>query len=245
MIIMSVGALIITYNEEDMLREALESISWADEIVVVDSYSDDNTREIASEYTDKVFTREFDNFSAQRNHGLEKIESDWIFVLDADERVSEDLRLELLAVIEENGCDLYEIPRKNYFLGKWIKYGGWYPDYTPRLFRNKFGIRYIGEVHEKPDFVGETGKLKNDLIHYTYKDITSYISKVNHYTSLSAIKSSKNPSIFYVMFRPIIEFFKVYLFKKAFLLGREGLILAMVSSISKFLKYAKLWEKSN
>ncbi|MFW5988388.1 MAG: glycosyltransferase family 2 protein [bacterium] len=241
---MTIGVLIITYNEEEMLEDCLESVSWTDEIVVIDSLSEDRTREIASKYTDKVYQREFDNFSNQRNFGLNKLDSEWILVLDADERVTEALKAEIIKVINKAKYNLYQIPRKNFFLGRWIKYAGWYPDYTDRLFRNNQEIRYAGKVHEYLEFNGSKGKLKEPLIHYTYEDISSYMDKVNQYTTLSAVESSKNPSLFYVLVRTFFEFFNFLIFKKAFLLGKEGLVLTSISTISKFLKYIKIWEKN-
>ena len=241
---MSIGVLVITYNEEEMLADCLDSVTWADEIVVVDSDSKDKTREIAKEYTDKVYIREFDNFSNQRNFGLEKLESDWILVLDADERVTPELQAEIEEKIVSGNHDLYQIPRKNFFLGKWIKHAGWYPDYTDRLFKNDQSIRYAGDVHESPTFTGKKGRMDQPMIHYTYRDINHYINKINHYSTLNAEESNKKPSIFYVFARPIWEFINVYFIKRGFLLGKEGIIFAMISSLDRFLKYAKLWEKN-
>ncbi len=241
---MTIGVLVITYNEEEMLNACLESVNWADEIVVIDSKSEDRTREIAGAYTEKIYQREFDDFSSQRNFGLDKLDSDWILVLDADERVTDELRTEIKEVVENARYDLYQIPRKNFFLGKWIKYAGWYPDYTDRLFRNNQGINYAGEVHESPNFDGEKGRLDEPMVHYTYKDIASYMDKVNHYTTLSAAESNKNPSLFYVLARTCFEFFNFLFVKKAFLLGKEGLVLTAISTVSKFLKYIKIWEKN-
>ena len=241
---MSIGILVITYNEEEMLTDCLDSVTWADEIVIVDSDSKDKTREIAKEYTDKVYIREFDNFSNQRNFGLAKLESDWILVLDADERVTSELQAEIEEKIASGNHDLYQIPRKNFFLGKWIKHAGWYPDYTDRLFKNDQSIRYAGDVHESPTFTGKKGRMDQPMIHYTYQDIASYMEKVNHYTTLSARESSKDPSLFYVFIRSFFEFFNFLLFKKAFLLGKEGLVLTAISTVSKFLKYIKIWEKN-
>ena len=241
---MSIGILVITYNEEEMLADCLDSVTWADEIVVVDSDSEDKTREIAKEYTDKVYIREFDNFSNQQNYGLEKLESDWILVLDADERITNELQTEIRNRIATGSFDLYQINIKNFFLGKWIKYGGWYPDYTDRLFKNDQSIRYTGDVHEKPKFTGKKGKIEQPVIHYTYRDINHYINKINHYSSLNAKESNKKPSIFYVFLRPLWEFISVYFIKRGFMLGKEGIIFAMISSFDRFLKYAKLWEKN-
>lgn len=241
---MTIGVLIITYNEEEMIRDCLESITWADEIVVIDSKSEDKTKEISSQYTEKVYEREFDNFSNQRNFGLNKLDSDWVLVLDADERITDKLKDEIKDVAARGRYNFYQIPRKNFFLGKWIKNAGWYPDYTDRFFRNHQGIEYSGEVHESPEFDGEKGKLDEPMIHYTFKDIASYMEKVNHYTTLSAAESDKDTSLFYVFARSFFEFFDFLILKRAFLLGREGFVLTAISTIAKFLKYIKIWEKN-
>ena len=241
---MTIGVLVITYNEEEMVRDCLESVTWADEIVVIDSNSEDDTRKIVSEYTDKLYKREFDNFSNQRNFGLEKLKSDWILVLDADERVTKELKIEIKEVLSDASYELYQVPIKNFFLGKWIKYAGWHPDYTDRLFRNNQEIKYEGEVHENPVFADEKGIINEPIVHYTYKDISSYMDKVNHYTTLAAAESNKKPSLLYVFARTFFEFFDFLIFKKSFLLGKEGLVLTAISTIAKFLKYIKIWEKN-
>lgn len=242
-----IGILVLTYNEENNIRDCLSSVDWADEIVVIDSYSTDNTLEICQEFTEKVYKREFDNFSFQRNYGLDKIESDWVLAVDADERVTVELRDEILEILIAPDKIAYEIPRKNYFLGKWIKYCGWYPDYTLRLFQNK-GVSFSGLVHEGINLEGETEKLNHDLIHYTYDNLYHYLEKINQYTSLSAedmFHKGKNKGLAYILIRPFVEFIKKYILKKGFLLGKQGLFLSIISAFYQFLRYIKLWEKNN
>ena len=242
----SISALVLTYNEEDYIENCLKSIKWVDEIVVIDSYSDDRTTEIAEKYTDKIYKRKFDNFSSQRNYGLDKMQGDWVLVVDADERITPELQKEILDKIKDNPGIAYRVPRKNYFLGKWIKYCGWYPDYTLRLFQNKY--RYSGRVHENLEINDEIKDLDNPLIHLTYKNLEHYLSKINHYTSLSAedmYHSGKSTSLFYVIVRPLFEFIEKGIFQKGLLLGGPGILLSILSSYYKFLKYAKLWEKNN
>ncbi len=242
-VLLQLGALVLTYNEENVIEECMESLSWVDEIVVVDSYSDDDTLEICNDYTRKIYQREFDDFSSQRNYGLEKIESDWILILDADERIPGVLAEEVKNLLNNDGdFPVYKIPRKNFFLGSWIKHCGWYPDYTIRLFKNSDELRYEGEVHEDLTYEGECGRLENPLIHLTYSNLDDYVSKINHYTSLEIEKSSRNINLIQVILRPKIEFIKKYFLQKGFLDGSAGLILCMLSAINKFLKYAKLWE---
>lgn len=241
------SALVLTKNEEENIEACLNSINWIEEIVVVDSLSEDNTKEICLDFENVIFyEREFDDFASQRNYGLEKISNPWVFVIDADERCTPELREEIEQELENPKVEGFEIPRKNYFLGKWIKYCGWYPDYTLRLFKNVY--RYKGLVHEDPQVKGQINKLENDLIHYTYKDLKSYVDKMNQYTSLDAEKKykiGKDRDIIYIIFRPFFEFVKKYFFQKGLLLGSQGLILSILSAYYQFLKNIKLWELNN
>ena len=237
-------AIVLTYNEEENIEDCLKSISWIDNIIVLDSKSEDKTKDIALSFEQvEFYEREFDNFASQRNYALDKVKTDWVFVIDADERVTKDLEEEIIKILQNPQAAGYEIARKNFFLGKWIKYCGWYPDYTLRLFKSQY--RYEGLVHESPVVKGEIDKLKNDFIHYTYKDLESYIAKMNHYTTLDAEKKyqkGKNIGMAYLLIRPFLEFTKKYIFKKGFLLGSQGLILSILSAYYQFLKSIKLWE---
>ncbi len=241
------SALVLTYNEEDNIAACLDSISWIERIIVVDSYSDDQTEEICQQYNNLDFYKnKFKDFASQRNFGLNKIESEWVFVIDADERVTEELRDEIIETLNQPEAEGYEIARKNYFLGKWIKYCGWYPDYTLRLFKSKY--KYSGLVHESPQINGKIKKLENDFIHYTYQDLESYAAKMNQYTTLDAEKkyrAGKTVSISYILLRPFLEFIKKLIFKRGFLLGSQGLILSALSAYYQFLKAIKLWELNN
>jgi glycosyltransferase involved in cell wall biosynthesis len=242
----SITALILTYNEEKNIRECLESVEWVNEIIVVDSYSEDMTVKIAGDYTSQIYQRRFDDFSAQRNFGLDKATSEWILVVDADERVTPELKEEIDRHLRSNRGEYtgYRIPRKNYFLGKWIKYCGWYPDYVIRLFK-KADNRYSGLVHEAIQIKGRVSKLENAFIHYTYRDLEHYLNKINQYTTLDArgkFQAGKKKSLAYILLRPLLEFIKKYIFKRGFLLGKQGLFLALISAFYQFQKYVKLWE---
>lgn len=241
------NALVLTYNEEDNIADCLDSISWVDRIIVVDSFSDDQTKKICQQYKNVDFyENEFIDFASQRNFGLEKIKSDWVFVIDADERVTEELKGEIIENLRKPEAEGYEIARKNYFMDKWIKYCGWYPDYTLRLFKTKY--KYEGLVHESPQINGRIDRLESDFIHYTYKNLESYVAKMNQYAILGAnkdFKKNKNTNILYVFIRPIFEFIYIYIFRGGFLLGPQGLIISFVFSYYKFIKYAKLWEMIN
>ncbi|MTI59136.1 MAG: glycosyltransferase family 2 protein [Firmicutes bacterium] len=241
----TIAALIITYNEEENIEDCLESIKWVDEIVVIDSYSEDNTVEICRKYTEKVFPRKFDDFASQRNCGLEKIESDWVLVVDADERVTGELKDEIKNVLFSNDTvQAYKIPRKNYFLGKWIKHCGWYPDYTLRVFMNKKN-QFEGMVHEKVTVNGEVQKMKNNLIHYTYYNISQFIQKTDKYTTLDAIdmyRKGRKFKLGSILINPIWRFIRMFIIKRGYKDGIRGFILSMLYLFYAFLKYIKLFE---
>nr|WP_239559081.1 glycosyltransferase family 2 protein [Sporohalobacter salinus] len=238
--------MVLTYNEENNITDCLDSIDWIEEIVVVDSYSEDRSVELARKYTSKVYQREFDDFASQRNFGLDQLESEWVLVVDADERVTPELKGEILEKLAYPQAEGYRVPRRNYFLGKWIKYCGWYPDYTLRLFKTEDNS-YSGLVHEGIEIDGRVIELDNDLIHYTYRNLEHYLDKINHYTTLDAEKKYQagvKKGLAYILFRPVVEFIKKFFLKKGFLLGRQGIILSILSAYYQFLKYIKLWEKN-
>jgi len=240
----TITGLVLTHNEEDFIEECLTSIVWVDQIIVIDSESSDRTVEICRKFTDKIFIRPFDDFANQRNYGLEKIKTDWVLVIDADERVSKELKNEIIKTISNSSFEGYMIPRKNIFLNKWIKHGGWYPDYALRLFKNNKS-RYTGKVHEHIRIEGTIGKLKQDLIHFTYRNIAHYLSKMNKYTTLWAAErhsQGRRTNFLWILLRPSLEFAKVYLAKWGFLSGAQGFIIARLSAYYQFLKYSKLWE---
>jgi len=240
-----ITAIIITYNEEKNIRRCLESLSWADEIVVVDSFSQDRTKEIASSFTDKIFDLEWQGFGKQKEFARTKASYDWVLSVDADEVVPEKLRDEIKNILNENNSlDGYYIPRLSNFLGRWIKHSGWYPDYVLRLFKKDRAKFDESTVHEKLVLDGKAGLLKNEILHYTDPDISHYLLKMNKYTSLSAEMLStegKSATLFDLLFRPMAIFFKMYLFKSGFLDGWQGFLLACFSSFHVFVKYAKLW----
>jgi glycosyltransferase involved in cell wall biosynthesis len=172
-----VSATVITFNEEQDIEECLKSILWADEIVVVDSLSIDRTVDITKQYTDKVYENPFPGFAAQKNFAAEKASGDWILQLDADERIPPSLRDEILSTVAKpDACDLYYIPRRNYWLGHWIRHGGWYPDFAARLFRRGKG-RWVGFTHEKFVIDGTSGMLKEDLFHDNLKSVHEHVQK--------------------------------------------------------------------
>ncbi len=234
---------IITYNEENNIRDALESVSWADEIVVVDSFSTDKTLEICREYTDKIYSEEWAGFSAQKNRAIELTTQPWVLVLDADERVSEDLKSEIIrAISNPDPADGYYIARENYFSGRWIKHGGWWPDLTLRLFKRDKGAFEEREVHEAIKVEGDTDSLENPIIHYTYKSIDDFFVRMEKYSGLAAKemhKRRRKVSLLDLIFRPPATFISMYFIRLGILDGLYGIILASLYSVYTFKKYSK------
>lgn len=237
--------ILITLDEEKNLARCLESVKWADEIVVVDSYSRDRTKEIARSYTDKIFDLKWPGFGAAKKFALEKANGEWVLSIDADELVSESLQAEIRQVINSSlKSDGYYLPRLSFFLGKWIRHGGWYPDYVLRLFRKQKARFTDSLVHEEVILNGKAGYLKADLLHYTVPDLERYLVKMNRYTSLSAQELSqkgKRTNLGDIFFRPPAVFLKMYFWKLALLDGFQGFLLAIFSSFHVLAKYCKLW----
>lgn len=242
---MKISAFVITYNEEYNIEECLRSLTFCDEIVVVDSFSTDSTVKISENYTNQVFTHQFENYSEQRKFAIEKCSNDWVLWLDADERVTDELRAEISAL--DFRFDGYELPRKTIYLGKWIKHCGWYPDYHTRLF-NKNKMHIDGRpVHEGISGSGKIGRLENPLLHFSYKNISEHILKMDKYTTFLADNYKKNASLPYLVLslwlRPVFKFTKMYLIKLGFLDGIRGVIVSALSAFYVFLKFAKIIEK--
>jgi glycosyltransferase involved in cell wall biosynthesis len=242
-----ISAIVITLNEESNIKDCLESIKWADEIIVVDSNSKDKTVEIAGMYTNKVFITEKMSFSDKKNLAIEKSSGEWIFWIDADERVTESLKNEIKNIVEnpDEGIQAYEINRKSFFINKFIKHCGWYPDYRIRLFRKSAGIKFDAvRVHEKIIYEGRKLRLKYYLLHYTDLTFEHYISKLNSYTSSSAldlVEIGKKASTGDIIFRPVFTFIKMYFLKLGMLDGYTGLVLCTLSCVHVFVKYSKLY----
>jgi glycosyltransferase involved in cell wall biosynthesis len=240
-----ISSIIITRNESKNIRRCLQSLSWTDELVVVDAQSTDDTKMIASEFTDKVHDLKWEGFGPAKRFARNKASGEWILSVDADEVVSDKLRDEIKRTIgSQDSLDGYYLPRKSSFLGRWIKHGGWYPDWVLRLFRKDKGDFTSRLVHEEVEVAGRCGHLKNDLLHYTDPDFHHYLRKLNQYTTLNALQLSqegKRATLGDILLRPPAAFVKMYFLRKGFLDGREGLILALSSAFHVFAKYVKLW----
>jgi len=243
------SVIIITYNEEENIKHCLESVKWSDEIVIIDSFSNDKTVEIAREYTSQVFQNKWTNFSQQKNLALGKASSEWVLNIDADERVTPELKEEILTILNSQfqSFDGYYIPLRNHYLGRWIRHCGWYPDYHLRLFRRGKGRFNERMVHESVIVEGRKGHLKSCLNHYSYKDLSDHLSKIDKFTSLAAeemFTNGKRARVFDLLLRPLVKFVKMYLIKRGYLDGIYGFIVSIIGSFYVFTKYLKLWELS-
>lgn len=240
---------IICYNEAENIRDCLESVKWADEIVVVDSHSTDGTTEVCRKYGARIYQEGFTGYGKLRNIAIEKSSHDWILSLDADERVTPELKEEIFREFERGPtADAYAIPRKSHFLGRWIWSCGWYPDYrSTQLFHRKSGqyTEVLNDDHFELNAESRKGYLKNHILHYTYKDIDQYLAKMERYTTLKAEQMKKDGRRFsphQLVTHPAFMFFKMYFLRRGFMQGKVGLILSLLYMYYTFLKYAKLWE---
>jgi glycosyltransferase involved in cell wall biosynthesis len=242
-----VTAIIPTYNEEVNIKDAIRAVSFADEILVIDSKSTDNTVALAEELGVKIIQREFDDFSSQKNYAIRQAKYDWVFILDADERVSDTLKNEIGMILDNPTKAAYSIRRENYFAGKKIKYSGWQTDKVIRLF-NRHKAKYNGKiVHEEVETTGELGMLTNKLTHYTYRDYNHYFQKINHYAELKAIelyKQGRKATVFHFIFPPLFRFVSHYFIRLGFLDGFPGFMIARIQSYGVFIRYNRLWLKN-
>jgi len=248
---LTLSVAIITKNEEANLAQTLASVRWAEEIVIVDCGSTDRTAEIAWEFGAKFFVEDWKGFGAQKNSAIAKCSGDWILSLDADEEVSAELAEEIRALLSgESEHQAYFLPRRNLFLGRWIRHGGYYPDAKLRLFRRGTAQFEERVVHETIQPAGETGRLHGDLIHHAYPTLNAYIEHMNRYSALGATqvlargKTSRSVFAFLwnVVVVPLATFKYNYFFRLGFLDGREGLLLHLYHSVYVSWKYAKAWE---
>ncbi|MGA1192807.1 MAG: glycosyltransferase family 2 protein [Kiritimatiellia bacterium] len=242
-----ISACVIVFNEERKIRRCLQSVTWCDEIIVMDSFSTDRTVEIAREFTPHVYQNIWLGYVGQRNLIREKATHDWILYLDSDEEVSAGLRDEILAefAVPNRKYLGYEFPRLVFFLGRWIKHGEWYPDVKLRLFHKDYGRTEGEEPHDRVYVRGPVKRLKNPIFHYTYDDIRDQNETLNRFSTITAQqKFIKDNSFRWIdlIFRPFFRFFKGYILRLGFLDGVPGLIIALTNGYGAFLKYAKLWE---
>jgi len=246
----TLSVVILTKNEESRIRSCLESVKWADEIIIVDDFSADQTVAICQEYTDKIFQNKLDGFSQQRDFGSARASAKWILRLDADEIVTPQLKEEILNVLR-NGtdCSAFEIPRGNFYLGKKIQYCGWGFSIIMLFRRNK--CSYDGKmVHEAVVVCGKIGYFRNGTLHYSYEKLADHFTKINLYTTYDAEELwRKGVRLyifnypFYFFIKPILIFFKKYILMQGFREGVRGFFISALTAFVVFMNYAKLWEK--
>src|SRR5258708_4108144 len=242
---------IVALNEEANLGRVLESVRWADEIVVVDSGSTDRTCDIVREYGARVIHEPWRGYVAQKQYAVDLCVKDWVLLLDADEEVSAGLAEEIRAAIRDpNALSGYRLPRKNLFLGRWIRHGGFYPDPKLRLFRRGQGFVTGHDPHDrcelKPEIPQRTAQFKNALVHYAYPNLTLYLAHMNRYSSLGAAlavaKGHRAFNLLNIVARPALTFVYNYFIRLGFLDGREGLLLHLYHAGYVSWKYAKAWD---
>jgi len=240
---------IITKDEERNIRDCLKSVKWADEVVVVDNGSTDDTLKICREYGAQVYAEEWKGYSGQKNSAIGKARNEWVLSLDADERVTPDLREEIAGALDGNpSVDGYFIARKNFFLGRWIKHCGWYPDFNLRLFRKSRGRFAERTVHEKVEVRGRTANLRNPLMHETYRSFSEFFQRMDRYSTLAAREmhqEGRRYRFYDVFFRPPFTFLQMYILRAGFLEGYSGFLLSSLYSFYTFAKYTKLKELKN
>ena len=237
---------VIAWNEEERLRACLESVAWADEIVVLDAESTDKTVQVAREFTDKIWVRPWPGFSAQKNFALEQATGEWVLSLDADERVTAELREAICRILRANGpADGYSIPRKNIFWGAWVRHGGLYPDYQLRLFRRDAGHFADSAVHESLVVEGNVEALDEPLLHHSYRGLEDFVTRSNRYSTLAAQEITSRggrAGLADLALSPLGRFLSMYILKFGFLDGWRGFVLAMLYANYVFLRMAKARE---
>ncbi len=237
----------LTLNEARQIREVLESAKWADDLLVMDSFSTDGTVEIAREYGARVLSEKFCGFGRLRNLALNAAKHDWILSIDADERCTPELAAEVQRELTGGPVfDAYLVPRQSHFLGRWMRHGGWYPDYRQPQFFNRNKMRYAEDlVHEGYVLNGRLGYLQEHALQYPWPTIEVATGKLQRYSTLMAqryFEAGRRASLLKTTVSPLAMFLKVYLVQGGCLDGRHGLILAALYGYYTFLKYAKLWE---
>jgi len=243
-----IAAVVITKNEEANIAACLDTLQWVDQLIVVDAESTDRTVDMARRYTNHVFVRAWPGFGPQKNFGMDQAQSEWILIVDADERVTTPLRQEISRLMQSGPSpDIagYEIPRRNYFYGRWIQGGGIYPDCQLRLFR-RTAARYDDVLlHERLQIEGRIERLSSPLEHYSMPTIRHHVGKMMRYTSLGArekLKTSIRVSAMQIGANHIGTIVKTYVLRKGYRDGIHGLIVALFAGMHTFVKYAKAWE---
>jgi glycosyltransferase involved in cell wall biosynthesis len=237
---------VIAWNEEERLRACLESVGFADEIVVVDAESSDKTVSLAREFTDKVWVRPWPGFAVQKNFALDQATGQWVLSLDADERVTPELAARIRSIVTADGPVAgYLLPRRNIFWGAWVRHGGLYPDYQLRLFRRGAGRFAEDAVHESVRVDGPVQTLAEPLLHQSYRDLEDFVRRSNRYSTLAAadwLRRGRGANVPDLIMKPLGRFLSMYIMRGGFLDGWRGLVLAVLYAEYVFLRMAKAWE---
>ncbi len=241
---MSLSVIIIVKNEEAAIRECLASVVWADEIIVVDSGSTDQTIDICKEYTDQVFETDWPGFGPQKNRALEHATKEWVLSIDADERISYDLQTEIKRIIQVAGRhDAYTMPRRSNYCGRYMKHSGWWPDHVVRLFRRGKAQFSDDLVHERIIVNGEIGKLREPIIHESLLTLEQILNTMNSYSSAGAkmmAEENRKAGLTKAIMHGMWTFLRTYIFRAGFLDGREGFMLAVSNAEGTYYRYLKL-----
>ena len=245
-----IAAIVITKNEERNITACLESLKWVDELIVVDAESADRTVELAKAHTSKVYVRPWPGYGPQKNFAMDQVAADWVLIVDADERVTDELRKEILGLLKTPGqAAAYRIPRRNFYYGCWIRGAGQYPDPQLRLVRRGRGRYNDLPVHEHLEVEGPVGDLRGHLDHHTHPTVVSHELKIERYSTLAAeerIRNGKSDAAWYhLLFNPGWTFIKFYLFRGGYRDGLPGFIVSGFSAAHVLLKYAKIWERTH
>lgn len=242
----TISAIVLTYNEESMIANCLETLQWCDEIIVVDSGSTDMTAEIAEKAGATVVITKVESFAERRNVGLKKAKSDWILYIDADERVTPQLAREIQLATEQSEYSAYAVKRNNIHYGKWMEYGGWGEDSVERLFKKSSLDSWSGQVHESPHFTGAATVLSQSLVHLTHRNMVDGLTKTVKWTGYEAAllhESGHRPvTVTTLVRKSVMEFIRRILLKKGYKDGIEGWVEAMTQAMNKFIVYERLWE---
>src|SRR5258706_10545525 len=248
---MRISATIIVRNEEDNVAGVCETVAWADEIVIVDSDSTDKTVEIARRFTDKIFNREFKGYKDKHEYADSQTTGDWIFWIDADERVTPELREAILSLKSRSDDELadgYKIARRTWYMGRWIKHSGWYPDYQMRLYRKDKSFWDGVAPHETARVNGQVETMDGELLHYTKRSLGEHHRVTDSYATLAAehlVEKGRTVGAFGMFSNAVAAFFRTYFLKQGFRDGVPGMIIAAFTAYGVFLKYAKVWEHNN
>jgi len=239
------SVVLITHNAVAQLPECLASVAFADEVVVVDSGSGDGTAEVAARYGARVLMKEWLGFGRQKQFAVEQAAHDWVLCLDADERVSPELAASIVRALQAPAAPAYRMARRNRFLGRWLRHGEGYPDWSLRLFDRRHARWSDDEVHEKVVYAAAPGTLAGDLLHESGEDLDRYLEKQNRYTALAAQelhRRGRRAGLAELALSPLLRFFKFYLLRLGFLDGLPGLVHISIGCMNSFMKYAKLIE---